>query len=96
MLPIRLICRLLLTAQVLADRGEIFGIKYLKSLLHKLKHLVLAAMTTFLLLFPVAVIPRISDTEKITENHPKIGNTINKITEKVHENVSEVRKDEQK
>ena len=53
-------------------------------------------MTTFLLLFPIAVIPRISDTEKITENHPKIGNTINKITEKVHENVSEVRKDEQK
>ena len=75
---------------------KFFRSKYLKSLLHKLKHLVLAAMTTFLLLFPVAVIPRISDTEKITENHPKIGNTINKITEKVHENVSEVRKDEQK
>ena len=69
--------------------------KYLKSLLHKLKHLVLAAVTTFLLLFPIAFIPKIGDTEKITENHPKIGNTINKLTEKIHEDVSEVRRDEQ-
>ena len=70
--------------------------KYLKSLLHKLKHLVLGAITAFLLLFPIAFIPRIGDTENITEKHPKIGNTINKITEKVNENVSEVREDEQK
>lgn len=70
--------------------------KYLKSLLHKLKHLVLGAITAFLLLFPIAFIPRIGDTENITEKHPKIGNTINTITEKVNENVSEVREDEQK
>ena len=69
--------------------------KYLKSILHKLKHLVLGAITAFLLLFPIAFIPRISDTENIMEKHPKIGNTINKITEKAHENVSEVREDEQ-
>ena len=54
------------------------------------------SVTSFLLLFPVATIPKITDMDSLKENHPKIHNTINKITEKAHENVAEVRKDEQK
>lgn len=56
----------------------------------------MAVVTSFLLLFPVATIPKITDMDSLKENHPKIHNTIDKITEKAHENVSEVRKDEQK
>lgn len=70
--------------------------KYLSDLWEKFKDLVMAVVTSFLLLFPVATIPKITDMDSLKENHPKIHNTINKITEKAHENVSEVRKDEQK